>query len=153
MQLLKRFPFLIGWLSFVLSTWLFQWLVGLIIIPYVSISVLLASYAFISLPTFSLSISMIALPLYRQKHNTVINYNRIKFPSVLIRWILVFVYYLVYCVPLSIKGLLPENIKDPLAFVWQIIASFLAYHVVVRAWFDDSFSHSQQNNEKKVLAT
>ena len=151
MQLLKRFPFLIGWLSFFLSTWLFQWLVGQIIFPYVSIVVLLASYAFVSLFTFSLSISLITLPLYRQKYNTVIDSSKMKLSSVLIRWVLVFVYYLVYCVPLSLKGFLPENIKEPLSFAWQIIASFLAYHGVVRAWFDDSFLQSQQDNKKEAL--
>ncbi len=143
MQFFKKIPFLLGWLVFSGSTWLLQWLLVLFIIPYASIGFLLVIYVVLSLFTFGFSVTLITLPLYRA--------SRLRLISYLLKWLTFLVYYALYCIPLSIKDLLPANLKLPFLFGWSFIAGYLAFRGVVRPWLDDSILGSQQEREKRVL--
>jgi len=91
------------------------------------------------------------LPLYRVGKIHSDEHTRVTLGSYLSKWFLYLVYYVVYCVPLAIKGLLPTELEGPIYMAWRILASFLAYRGVIQPWFDDVVFHGQQSNEGQAV--
>jgi hypothetical protein len=160
---IKKFPFLLGWLVFYLSTLLLMSLLGLWgfpslgnLFPQLTLSVnfisLMVQYVVIGFFAFTFSISKIALPLYRIGKLHADERIQVAFMAYPLRWILFLIYSVFYfSIPLLVKDLLPIKIEGPLYLAWSILASFLAYREVAHSWAKDIVLRDPKSNEDQVV--
>ncbi len=149
MRFIRKYPLLFGWLLFYVITHLLTLLIALpfrgkdfqdlsALIGFVL--VLLAFYILIGFLSFVVSIKSVAIQSKQVK------------PSIyLLKWLNYLYHLVLFCTPLFCRLTVAPSIEDIFRFVWQIVASFFAYRLVVVEWIKETTIHEEQDDGKQVV--
>ncbi len=158
MQLFRRAPLFFGWLAFYVITHV---VTLLIVLPFrerdfqdssiliLFILIFLAVYILVGFLSFTFSIKNVVVPLYQGKKIASVESRRVKISVYLPRWLAYLFYLMLFCFPLTcgISGSL--LVEDVIPYVWQLVASYFAYRLVVNELMEEIVV----NNQKEVVTT
>ena len=166
MRFTKEFPLFLGWLlSFVIATALtlvfalpFRGKNFTVQSEFVSFIVLfIAFYLLIAFLMFMVSIKNVVIPLYQKNKIVSAEFGQMKLPTYLSHWFLWWVYSVLFCLPQICWDSIITNASPPLVekvirFLWQLVASYFAYRLVVKQWIAKTTTDNRPENEKQIPA-
>ena len=164
MRFTKEFPLFLGWLlSFVIAAALTL----ILLLPFRGknftvqsefvrfIVLCVAFYLLVIFLMFMVSIKNVVIPLYQKNQIASAEFGQLKLPAYLSHWFLWWVYSVLYCLPLICWESLITIVPTPPAekvirFLWQLVASYFAYRLVVKQWIEKSDNDNRIENEKQI---
>ena len=153
MQLIRKFPLFLGWFSHLIVAYS---LILLIALPFRGkdfkdlsaligfIFLLFVVFLLIGFLAFLISIKYIAIPAQNSRH--------VKLPTYLLKWLDYLFNWIVFCVPLMCWGAIALPMPKVVSFLWQLLASYLAYRLVVNRWRNEITNDNQRENQDRISA-
>jgi hypothetical protein len=166
MRFTKEFPLFLGWLfSFVIAAALtFVFLLPFrgkdftVQSEFVSFIVpVIVFYLLVAFFMFMVSIRNIVIPLYQKNKIVSAEFRQLKLPAYLSHWFLWWVCSVLYCLPLicwdSLIAIVPTPpVEKVIRFLWQLVASYFAYRLVIKQWIEKATIDNRLENEKQIPA-
>jgi|WetSurMetagenome_2_1015567.scaffolds.fasta_scaffold490284_1 hypothetical protein len=153
MQLIRRFPLFLGWFSHFVVAYS---LILLIALPFRGkdfkdlsaltgfILLLFAVFLLIGFLAFVISLKYVAIPAQASRH--------VKLSTYLLKWFDYLFSWIVFCVPLACWSAIALPLPKLVSFLWQLLASYLAYRLVVNRWRSEIMNDNQHENQDRISA-
>jgi len=163
MRFTKEFPLFLGWLSSSVIALALTLLIGSPFrgktftqsefVRFIALGI--ALYLLIDFLMFMTSIRIVVIPLYQKNKIDSAEIGQIKLSVYFSHWFLRWLYSVLYCLPLICWDSLFTIVPTPPAekvvrFLWQLIASYFAYRLVVKQWIEKSNTDNRLENEKQI---
>ena len=161
MRFIKRSPSLLGWLLFYVFTQLLAsllaWYVASFAVKYdtgpfaiLTVSTAIVAYLIFSFFLFLISIRMIVLPFYQNGKVKSVEAAQFTFARQAKKWFDYSWEFILFCFPLLCQ-FTDSSAEEAFRFVWQLVASYLAFRLVVHPWMMEITGSDQEDNEKQIV--
>ncbi len=108
-----------------------------------------AFYLLIALFTFMVSIKHVVIPLYQRNKIVSIEFGQMKRSDYFINWLTYEIYSVGFSLPLAcLIAFFPS--VGIVRYVWQLVASYFAYNLVVNKWIEETMSHNQPADKNPI---
>jgi len=68
----------------------------------------------------------------------------------LLNWFMYGLYAWIFCLPLICSSALGPSTEKVVNFLWQLVASYFAYRLVVNQWIKETRSENQVDGENPI---